>query len=1379
MSVGHLTVELTLEDGQYQAKMRQAGQSAQTLSGHLNTLNRSTTGLQGGLSGTIPHLRDIAIITSSLHSIVSGVADTFGELAKSLVRANSEIEKSTVLLSGLSKAVGAEGKMAEANRDLNFLFETAKQAPFALKELTNSFVKMKAVGLDDVDNKLKSLTDAIANFGGSDEGLHRSTVAIQQMASKGVISMEELRQQLGESLPNAMQMMADGMGMSMSKLIKNVSEGKVKAVPAIEAMLQEMEFSMQGASKRMMETWSGMISQLSTNWMLLQKQIGDAGGWSAAKDGLKELNTFLQSDEALKYGQSLGDGMKVGIEGVVSLTKELHANREELLRIGEGILGFWAVTKALAPAQAIVMGLLGVLGPTGTAMGLLTSTTKMWSAALATSTVQSTYARYGMAGMGLQATQTTVAIGTLARTTAIASATFTTLLGPIGMIGAAIIWAGHEYYEFANKGVKALDEVIAKQKELNDAKTVRVDGDAALKTREDLDQSKNTINELEIRKQALMASNKGISEDGGGIFTYGLTLVAEKNAKQIKEIQDKQDIAARASAEGNAELFDRLSKRSTATEKAALAERAALRIDDYKRQRDAISENLELMTSAKRSQVDKEKYLQTALSELQKSEVDGRIALAEKEVASLLEIRSRLMESSNESIPMFISLQINKSTLESDKATIMAEIAVIKTNIEEATKNGTDTKVLTDALKAKEAALKGVGEKLLEVYNNLKAIKSSGAILDKDIENIATMTGGLSELNDELARLRKGKLSPEDMLMGDNEGKELKQLASEWESAQKSLAGYADDYLKLNSKTFSKSAIGMGEDLPKMNKAFADVINDQSESADSRRIAETARVFTNSEFGDGKTDVKGENKTSARLKEEILLMRTAADELRSEGKTREEINQLKDQSLDITHKLSIAEHNLKNAGTDLASDESIKTIKLKRLLDEAAKVGRPTDGINEALLISKQNDANASKLKGVEKTAAESLRINNKMIADIIKGEDFVLDVERKSNQSKVDSELKLNGTKEQLYANDTRAFVENLHDQLIQHEISTEAQVKTVISSQLKIREEKRKTDEALRIKVSDNDILNVQQKGSASRAGGTPYDRDKIALEVNYAQAVKATTEKIREEGKSENELSSLLRNLYKQREEDYKDLEYAHRTSFEKMAQDTVDFRQVAGDAATQFTTGMIDGFAQLATNGTQSFKQFTKSVLQGIAQMLIKMALLKAFEVGMGMFSAGGVMSSSGATNAAADSTSTLSSGLANFNADAVKGIKISSHAMGGVMTSMGDIPLKAYAGGGVANSPQMSLFGEGRTPEAYVPLPDGRSIPVTMKGGAGGGDTVTIQINVDNKGNSTDKKATNQGPTNGDMWEKMADGIKSVVVQTIVEQKRPGGQLYGR
>lgn len=77
---------------------------------------------------------------------------------------------------------------------------------------------------------------------------------------------------------------------------------------------------------------------------------------------------------------------------------------------------------------------------------------------------------------------------------------------------------------------------------------------------------------------------------------------------------------------------------------------------------------------------------------------------------------------------------------------------------------------------------------------------------------------------------------------------------------------------------------------------------------------------------------------------------------------------------------------------------------------------------------------------------------------------------------------------------------------------------------------------------------------------------------------------------------------------------------------------------------------------------------------------------------------------------------------------MNGLKsIFGFADGGIMTNAGPLPLNAYASGGIANSPQLAMFGEGRTPEAFVPLPDGRRIPVAMQGGSG--QSVTVNSNL--------------------------------------------------
>ena len=117
---------------------------------------------------------------------------------------------------------------------------------------------------------------------------------------------------------------------------------------------------------------------------------------------------------------------------------------------------------------------------------------------------------------------------------------------------------------------------------------------------------------------------------------------------------------------------------------------------------------------------------------------------------------------------------------------------------------------------------------------------------------------------------------------------------------------------------------------------------------------------------------------------------------------------------------------------------------------------------------------------------------------------------------------------------------------------------------------------------------------------------------------------------------------------------------------------------------------------------------------------------------------------------------------------VKGIsKGFSFADGGIMSPSGPLPLKTYARGGIANSPQLALFGEGSMNEAYVPLPDGRRIPVALQGGNSGA-TTNVVINVDASGT---KASGDPGAGNA-----LARDLAAVVDARLLHHKRPGGIL---
>ena len=126
-----------------------------------------------------------------------------------------------------------------------------------------------------------------------------------------------------------------------------------------------------------------------------------------------------------------------------------------------------------------------------------------------------------------------------------------------------------------------------------------------------------------------------------------------------------------------------------------------------------------------------------------------------------------------------------------------------------------------------------------------------------------------------------------------------------------------------------------------------------------------------------------------------------------------------------------------------------------------------------------------------------------------------------------------------------------------------------------------------------------------------------------------------------------------------------------------------------------------------------------------------------------------------------------------------------------VTGHGLVSFKAYAGGGIATAPQLSLFGEAG-PEAYVPLPDGRTIPVTMKGGASsaasttnesnttqnqGGHTVNIVINHSSSGGADTTSSSGSTGANTGAYGNLANGISALVRKELISQQQPGGMLY--
>ncbi|EMK1640896.1 tape measure protein, partial [Shigella sonnei] len=299
-----------------------------------------------GLRGNIFLLGEIGDAARTVTSIMFG-------WQKPIIEAAAEMERMRVMLRGLNKEKSNPGQAAAD--DMKYIVDMAQNAPFAMQALTDSFVKFRSAGLDPTDGSLKALVDSVARFGGNSELLKRAAVAVQQMSGKGVVSMEELRQQLGEAVPNAMQAMADAAGITMGELTKAVASGTVEAKQALSLMFVGLRAENENAAKDMMQTYTGALAQLQTSFTLFADRVGQAGYLDSLSKGMKELASIMNSAEGISFANSLGSGLTTAIDGLRQLAQWLAKNQELVINLGK-------VVAAMVAFKLMRAGIMGVVG---------------------------------------------------------------------------------------------------------------------------------------------------------------------------------------------------------------------------------------------------------------------------------------------------------------------------------------------------------------------------------------------------------------------------------------------------------------------------------------------------------------------------------------------------------------------------------------------------------------------------------------------------------------------------------------------------------------------------------------------------------------------------------------------------------------------------------------------------------------------------------------------------------------------------------------------------------------------------------------------------------------------------------------------------------
>ncbi|MEH5570011.1 tape measure protein [Klebsiella pneumoniae] len=1275
----------------------------------------------GRENGVFSGLRGNIFLLGEIGDAARTVTDILFGWQKPIVEAAAEMQRMRVMLRGLNKDKVNPGEAAA--QDMQYIVNMAKNAPFAMQALTDSFVKFRSAGLDPTDGSLKALVDSVARFGGDSELLKRAAVAVQQMSGKGVVSMEELRQQLGEAVPNAMKAMADAAGITMGELTKAVSSGTVEAKQALSLMFVGLRAENENAAKDMMQTYTGALAQLQTSFTLFADRVGQAGYLDSLTKGMKELAAVMNSAEGISFANSLGEGLTTAIDGLRELAQWLAKNQELVITLGKIVAGMVAFKMLRA-------GILGVVGAGGqmlsTFMKMSTVIQTPFTLGATAVTRFNRAARMGLAPIPSLIFAIRGAItglkGAFAELTAFIAA------NPIGaaFTVAAVAVAGLISYMtmLRNETSKVVEEI----RKIPEAMT-------AAKRAQMADYKERLDRQIAQKEQELNSGEKMVY--GPGMAGTTIKIDRKKVESELSDLRKQRDRVS-----GTIDLGD------TAVSKRLAKEAAESQIEKIR------DENKDFSAKFVKAR-------QEALEKIQKINDDKSLSDDEKN-----KLLGPLRETVNKSY--LVPAQKLVESLSSRKTATEKQIAHFSDLLEKAKKEGN-----TEQVQKLQGSIRGYQEHLETVAQELTQAefeRDNAAKTGKGVKtNQGTVLGlGTSDKGADkaLAQYMRNQMDsavyqrtlPDGTPMMDFEGKPIigpKQLKTQ---------------LNLQKASTASSLEKMSE----KERAAAIAALTKAREQDAAAAERAGKRTANASERAAKREESAQQKLAAGFQKAL----DKADQLMGQMGESSKATVSFDQSLrDVTKSLT----DLANATpNEFISQEMVDQAK-KRLADLRNATPEYREMFNRrnveqmisAWAPESDSIISAGLMQSHEEKAAEFSDTYNRNLKALIELRDKATDPKIISLYNKQLNQLvaagnnaliKQTGTATQQLALE----YENLADQIE----GTWTDLFSGLTDTL--------TDFVVNGKMSISSLATSFLKDITNMVVKT-----QITLPLMNMLGMGTTNAGNAQSGNLMNGVASAIANQGVQLGNSGVSVANGDKSVGEatkETASGVNSMGQASQNAASglsQAVNGVWDWTKSLFT-GTDATKDQTKAVNSSILSMGNLSTAAGALAATFAMVGASSSSSSSRWLNFGLSLASTAVSAWAGSASSSSSEPKpnVKKHANGGIFGKEGVVPLRAYQKGGIATSPQLAMFGEGSMNEAYVPLPDGRTIPVTLSAESAGKSTgnavspVSIQINVTKDGRTSESSSGSES----NLWNGAARQIKSIVLETIAEEKRSGGSL---
>jgi hypothetical protein bacD2_23409 len=240
----------------------------------------------------VASLRGIQFQALAMVGALGAGVTSISSFISSLVNTAREVGRARVVLRNISTDA------REYSRSLKYLAELTDKYGTDLIGTTEAFAKFKAsaaavgVSIAEQERIFSNVGKAIASFGISGSEASLTLLGITQMMSKGKVSSEELRRQLGERMPVAMQAMAKAAGVSMSKLDKLLKEGKLYSAEIMGKFSDELAKLSGDTSTDNLESSLGRLKNSFTN---LADSLRVYDNFKALVEKVKDLLDYLRT----------------------------------------------------------------------------------------------------------------------------------------------------------------------------------------------------------------------------------------------------------------------------------------------------------------------------------------------------------------------------------------------------------------------------------------------------------------------------------------------------------------------------------------------------------------------------------------------------------------------------------------------------------------------------------------------------------------------------------------------------------------------------------------------------------------------------------------------------------------------------------------------------------------------------------------------------------------------------------------------------------------------------------------------------------------------------------------------------------------------------